>query len=50
MAGDDFLKLLESLLDCDGEEAGGDAEPVNAEALKVTECTPVAADGRVLSY
>ena len=51
MAGGDFLKLLESLLDCDDEEPGDDVEPVDAdEALKEAEGTFIAADVPVLSY
>jgi len=37
MAGDDFLQMLESLLDCDDEEPGGDVEPVDAEEAEEAE-------------
>jgi hypothetical protein len=51
VAGDDFLKLLESLLDCDDEEPGDDVELVDAEeGLEYAEGTFVAADVPVLSY
>jgi len=44
VAGDDFLKLMESLLDCDSEESGDDMEPVDAEeALTGAESTSVIA-------
>ena len=45
VAGDDFLKLMESLLDCDGEESGDDMEPADAEeALTAAESASVIAD------
>jgi hypothetical protein len=51
MAGDGFLKLLESLLDCDDEGPGDAMEPVGAEeALEEAEGTFVAADVPVLIY
>jgi len=50
VAGDDFLKLLESLLDCDSEEPEDDMEPtVPEKALEVVEGTSVVADVPVLS-
>jgi len=50
VAGDDFLKLLESLLDCDSEGPGDDMEPMVPEkALEVVEGTSVMADVPVLS-
>ena len=49
VAGDDFLKLMESLLDCDGEESGDDMEPADAEeALTGAESASVIADIPVL--
>ena len=49
VAGDDFLKLMESLLDCDGEESGDDMEPIDAEeALTGAESASVIADIPVL--
>jgi len=50
VAGADFLKPLESLLDCDSEEPGDDMEPtVPEKALEVVEGTSVVADVPVLS-
>ena len=50
VAGDDFLKPLESLLDCDSEEPGDDIEPtVPEKALEVVEGTSIMADVPVLS-
>jgi hypothetical protein len=51
LAGDGFLKLLESLLHCDDERPEDDVEPVGAEeALEEAEGIFVAAKVPVLSY